>query len=423
MDLLTLARPFYYLAISTLLVSCNSSSKPNNNADNLDHIYTYQQPLPDEQVDPASCVNYSRTCTIAELPFIALSYPTPTINDIMSRVVVSHDWMGARFETLLTQLPPEIITLLGSVTAIVIADNIRPSFYWTGSAAIYIDPYDLWLSNEEKKTISQQGDYRSNYGENLSYYFFHRFIKDNQYAYTTIPLDSPSERTIDDIIFPMASLLFHELAHANDYMPQNLLPYIDIKQTTNTVINNLASQRVNILLANAYPLQNEELNAHAKIMYRGNKPNEQQQQDSAEYLGELMQQEGANHLYAYSTKAEDVAMLFQATMLKKIFDIDMDSAFVVKPEGANLTCADYLIAWGVRNRIADEITQPRALFVAQNILPNSDFSTFFDNLENPATFPVLTDWCSTNLNTMSKKSYQNKSAILIESHLHGITIY
>ena len=151
------------------ITACSDNARAPNNADNLDHVYTYKkQELIAPQVDPASCVNYSNYCTVEQLPFIALSYPETQLEDIISRVVVSHEWMGKRFAELLPQLPEEIITLLGSVTAIVISDNIRPSFYWTGSGAIYLDAANLWLTNAEKSTVNQSIDYRSGLGDKLS---------------------------------------------------------------------------------------------------------------------------------------------------------------------------------------------------------------------------------------------------------------
>lgn len=407
------------------ITACSDNARSPNNADNLDHVYTYKKrelvlPL----LDPASCVNYSNYCTVEQLPFIALSYPEAQLDDIISRVVVSHDWMGKRFAELLPLLPDEILTLLGSVTAVVISDNIRPSFYWTGSGAIYLDAANLWLTNAEKSTVNQSIDYRSSFGDKLSYDFFHRFIKDNEYAYFYYPLDDTQERNIEDIIIPMASLLFHELAHANDFMPQSLLSSLRLTNSTSYELSRLAGKRLNLELKNSYPLVQQSLFDHATVLYKGQVATSEQQSDSADYLANLMQTEGANHLYSYSSPAEDVAMLFQATMLKKTLNVDMDSAFIIKPEGDNLTCSDYIVAWGERNRIAELQTKLRALFVAQWLLPDSDFQIFFDNLENAQTFPPLTDWCNTNLNAKQRMLTKGKAVKIIkQSQRHGVMVY
>ncbi|PKF60762.1 hypothetical protein CW745_12870 [Psychromonas sp. psych-6C06] len=430
------------IGATLLLTACKDSTAPvNNNATDLDHIYTYiEQTYQEPLQDPASCVNYTRSCHVEALPFIAMSYPETQIPQIMSRVVVSHDWMGERFEALLTHLPKEILTLLGSVTAIVIADNIRPSFYWTGSGAIYLDPASLWLTNEEKLTIDQTSDYRDELGANLSYDFFHRFVKQGQAAYRTYSLSNSEERTLDDIIIPMASLLFHELAHANDFMPASLMVSLHLDQTTRSEIARFSVLRLNQQLKQRYPIVDSTLISQAKILYTGTTATEEETQHSASYLGDLMSQEGANHLYAYSHQAEDVAMLFQATMLNYYYGIEMDSAFVIKPQNDSNYCEDYIVGWGQRNRIADPMSKQRAQFVSEQLLTDLDLSPFFAQLTPPQTFPDLTNWCNISLSSTdesnsfsestltdndsnsikAKSSRQQVNSELLRHHHHGV---
>lgn len=398
------------------------TSPPSNNASDLGHIHSYlEQTLTSPLVNPASCVNYSRSCSAQELPFISMSYPEPKIADIMSRVVVSHDWMGDRFSTLLTLLPKEMLTLLGSVTAIVIADNIRPSFYWTGSGAIYLDPSYLWLSNAEKATINQTPDYRDGFSSGLSYDFFHRFIKEGESAYSYHSLSGTEERDIDDIILPMASLLFHELAHANDFMPASLMASINIEKPLWSEINRFSNQQLNEQLKQSYPISDATLKAQAAILYSGKVATDEQKSQSASYLGLLFEQEGSNHLYSYSHDAEDVAMLFQATMLNYYYGIEMDSAFVIQPTTDSVSCSDYIVAWGQRNRIADPSTKPRAQFVSQQLLEQLDFTAFFNDLADAQNFPPLTDWCNRSLaqDISVRRSSQAPFKIINKDHHHG----
>ena len=406
-----------------MVSACNNEPSSPKNAAELGHIFTYApSSLTPPLQDPASCVDYQRNCTVEELPFIAMSYPNPKISDVMSRVVVSHDWMAQRFATLLTVLPEEVLTLLGSVTAIVIADNIRPSFYWTGSGAIYLDPASLWLTNAEKQTINQTPDYRSNFTSALSYDFFHRFVKDGQSAYQYYSLTGSSERELDDIIVPMASLLFHELAHANDFMAKHLMDSLNPSSALWSEINRFSNIQLNVKLKQSYPITDNTLKAHAAILYLGQQANEVQKSESAEYLGLLMQQEGANHLYAYSHQAEDVAMLFQASMLNYFYGIEMDSAFVIQPEIENASCVDYIIAWGQRNRIADVKSKHRALFVSQQLLPEIDFNPFFKQLSAAQYFPAQSNWCLGQLSQsliMNKRNNPIVPLTITKDHHHG----
>ena len=71
---------------------------------------------------------------------------------IMQRLVVSHDWMGQRFKEVLDILPAEILQLMSGVTAVVIDDDIRPSYYTNWTGAIYLDPANLWLTNDDSLT-------------------------------------------------------------------------------------------------------------------------------------------------------------------------------------------------------------------------------------------------------------------------------
>ena len=404
---------FLLLLPLLLLTGCQN----NKSNDSLSHVYFYNSTLDSRLVN---CVNYQKYCSVEDLPFIAMQTSAPSSEDIMQRVIVSHDWMGERFEQLLARLPSEIYTLLGSVTAIVIADNIRPSFYWTGSGAIYLDPADLWLTNKEKASVKKDADYRQNYGSLLQYNFFHRFVLNDEAAYDYYSLSGTEERNLGDITIPMASLLFHELAHANDYVPQDKMDLIQKQQKTWQAINSLSDYQTQNRLAAEYPLQSTTLLDHAKIVYKGATANDQQQQQSGEILGEMMEQEGANHLYAYSTHAEDVAMLFQATMVKKSYNIDMDSAFVENPKGDNLNCSDYNVNWGMRNKIAESNTQIRAQFVAESLLPNTNFNAFFNDLTDFQFFPEQTDWCDISLSssTTRNKASQNTNKVIIHPQ-HG----
>ena len=70
-----------------------------------------------------------QSCTMARLPFIGMENSAPTVDDLMSRVLVSHRWMGDNFKTVLEMLPTDIRLLARSLTGIVIASDIRPAHY------------------------------------------------------------------------------------------------------------------------------------------------------------------------------------------------------------------------------------------------------------------------------------------------------
>jgi hypothetical protein len=65
-------------------------------------------------------------CKLATLPLIGQAEPEPTVEDVLARTVVSHAWMGRRFEQVLRALPARLLKLFRSTTAVVIGADFRP---------------------------------------------------------------------------------------------------------------------------------------------------------------------------------------------------------------------------------------------------------------------------------------------------------
>lgn len=85
----------------------------------------------------------------------------------------------------------------------------------------------LWQNPDERNTIDLSPDYRSNYGRELNFLELARYTKENEYVYVS-NWSSVEQRSLDEIKYNVVGLLYHELAHANDYVPpsklQTLLP-------------------------------------------------------------------------------------------------------------------------------------------------------------------------------------------------------
>ncbi|MCY4012719.1 MAG: hypothetical protein OXG82_08400 [Gammaproteobacteria bacterium] len=82
----------------------------------------------------------------------------------MSRVLVSHRWMGDSLQELLERLPGDVRMLARSLTAIVIASDIRPAYYWPRTGALYLDAEYFWRTPEERAKdvaiVGTEGDAR-----------------------------------------------------------------------------------------------------------------------------------------------------------------------------------------------------------------------------------------------------------------------
>ena len=333
-------------------------------------------------------------CTLATLPLIGAAAPDPTVADVMDRVLVSHPWMGERFAQVLEQLPPDLLILFKGVTAVVIDADIRPSYYDAGNAALYLDPADLWLTNEEKATISQAPDYRNDFGAQLQFVPLTRYVLGDSYAYSYYPLDGTATRQLSDILYPMARLLYHELAHANDYLPPALQPGLDPQLTPYRAELSVAADSVAAHLYAVSPLTSGFWKDLGRVLYAGVPPSTEQLGYSAAQVGSEFAADVAGDPYGYSTAHEDVAMLFEATMMKYHFGIDRDTAFTDRPATATPACDDYLVQWGVRRRIGDPAVKPRAAQVAAELLPGSDLGAFFAALPAPTPLVDGQGWCA-----------------------------
>ncbi|MDC0494720.1 hypothetical protein OAN87_01655, partial [bacterium] len=174
--------------ISILVENSSIAVEPDNVpfSSRVAEVFLYNPDSPAGQT-LIDCVYSNETrydqCTFGDTPLIAQLTTTPTIDDIMDRVVVSHKWMGDQFRKYLETYDQfdDFKNLLRATTAIVISYDVRPAFYSPTIAAIYIDPSYLWETPAQRDTINQAPDYRSNFGEELQFEMPWRYVKDNDY--------------------------------------------------------------------------------------------------------------------------------------------------------------------------------------------------------------------------------------------------
>jgi hypothetical protein len=340
----------------------------------------------------ATAETTATSCTLDRLPIIGMEKESPTTADIMSRVLVSHEWMGQRFEQALNNLPADIRLLLRATTAIVIDDDIRPAYYTARTGAIYLDPAYLWLTSGELATISRKQDHRAGYSDPLQFRSLHRYTRNGSHLYPFGLLTENPDKTIDDVTLLIGQLLYHELAHANDFLPPATWDYLDSSRTVYQAIANNEANFVATRLATNDPLNASALYSLAKVMYWGEDPSAADLAITVDEVGELFEADGANDHYAYASAFEDSAMLFEETMMKYHFGTDRDVAFTPAPDDGRY-CDDYVIGWGVRNRIGDTDVKARAQFVTGELLPSLELSLFFQELPAPQLMMPGSNWC------------------------------
>jgi hypothetical protein len=272
----------------------------------------------------------------------------------------------------------------------VISYDIRPSFHTTITGAIYLDPEGLWITQEEEATISDEPDYRSEFGKVLDFIMLWRYTLDEQYV-TFLPTDR--DRTVDEIKYRMASLMFHELAHANDYFPHEAMGTIN---RTVPVWQAIAvSTRPSNNLAQQYPLRSSTMRGLAQVSFAGATATATQKSYTSDDVAGEFPNDYANDYYNYTSNREDMAMLFEELMMLYSYGVDRDVAVTNYPDSNE--CADYIVAWGQRNRILDGVIGYRALYIAARLLP--ELAPVLENfLANYPSGPTLMvngeDWCT-----------------------------
>ncbi|GIU25825.1 hypothetical protein L2719_04625 [Shewanella schlegeliana] len=345
--------------------------------------------------DLQACVysnQLQQSCTIARLPLIGQQASIDK-QAILDRVLVSHQWMGQNFEYFLENLDPnsDFATLLQSVTAIVISYDVRPSFYWVLTGAIYLDPNDLWLLAEERDTINEAPDYRSGFGNDLNFLMPWRYVKNNSYTSYVVPRSVRTDRTPQELMPDLASLLYHELAHANDFFPRSVHASLSGPTLLDDYLRRSdAEQLVSDQLIELYPLASQEMVNLAEVSFKGETANDTQKSYIASDISSFFSPDRATDYYAYSTRREDAAMLFEEALMSHRYAIQRDVAVTDKPD--NPTASSITVDWGQRGRIGDIKLESRAAFVIDQMMPELNGLSLVSDLPTPIEMKQGQSW-------------------------------
>lgn len=126
------------------------------------------------------------------------------VETILSSTLISHEWQKERFRSFLLKTRPEIISMMSCVKGVAISSDIRPSFYYSPSGAIYLDARYFAATPEEAGTVSTNPDAREQNFDQIDLLFF--------------TIDTVKPKTAEEARYlDLESLLAHELAHACDF--------------------------------------------------------------------------------------------------------------------------------------------------------------------------------------------------------------
>ena len=244
----------------------------------------------------------------------------------------------------------------------------------------------------------------------LNYLSPYRYVKDNAYASEYIEKGNRINRTIDSMSYDLADLLYHELAHANDFYPQSMHaniqgPTLIDEYQRRDESNAMTSAQLNI----RYPLTSNEMYGLAKVNYAGESANNTQKAYTPSDVALFFSSDLANDDYAYSSTREDVAMLFEEVMMSHRYGILRDIAITDKPEIE--TSSTIVVEWGQRGRVGQPELYDRASYVLSQILPEVDVSQVMDGLPAPVALVKGQTWAQNLvLTTDPSKSPQKISS-------------
>ncbi|MEM6543923.1 MAG: hypothetical protein AAF680_03395 [Pseudomonadota bacterium] len=348
-----------------------------------------EAPLAEDLLFCSSPVFIADLCTMLDFPLIGQETAQASVEQVMNRLLVSHQWMADRFEELLLQMPPMILTMMGSLTSIVIGDTVRPAYFTPATNSVYLDAEFIWLTAEERATISREPDFRTEFRSSVDFSDLARYVIDgNSVGRVANDTDENGDRTLEQLVPWTAALLFHELAHANDAIPSSayasLSPFLAPFQQNVTAVADT--------LTNTAPLMSPELFGVAEVLYFGATATEAEGAYTADEIGQFFEADRANDLYSFSTPFEDLAMMVEEFMMAAYFDAYRDVAFSSLPEDPQ-ECDDYVLAWGERNRIATPVVRKRLELVLGELFPSMNFDAQLDAIPNTQSLPDGLGWC------------------------------
>ena len=357
-------------------------------------------------------------CSFDDLPLIGTSTNgnTPSVEQILDRTLVSHEWMAERFKNYLenSSAGVDMRNLLRGVTGVVISYDVRPSFYWAATGAIYLDANNFWQSPAERDTLNDVPDYRSDFGSELQFQMLWRYTKNNDYYPSGRYLKQSREsRSFSDLEASISWLMYHELAHANDFFPSTVWSSINPNTTPLAYYNENGTN--SDILDQQYPLRSNEMHALAQVRYRNETPTATQKSYQGDDIKQFFEPDIAPSFYAYLTTREDFAVLFERYMMLYRLDSEADVA-ISDSQSSN----DYGITWGQRNRITDTNLADRAVFVVSRVYPDlQGVRSSLNELPQPILMNTSQGWFS-NINispsteVTQRSNFNNKQQVNLQ---------
>lgn len=313
-------------------------------------------------------------CTLGSLTVLGQEVRSelPTVEQVMARVLVSNDWMGRRFEAFLREQDSQgdFRRLLNATTAIVVGGRVRPAFYWSATGAIYLDADYLWQTPEERDSVSEAPDPRADYGNDLAYATLWRYVQGNKSAGARPPVLERASRDSAALIPTLGRLLYHELTHANDFLPPRTHLLLNGSlRVYEAVPANTASEQLRAQL----PFYSQEMVSLGRVQFFGAASTAAQRSYQPADITRFFSTDRVTDDYSYSLPAgqsvprEDAAMLAEEALMQLRHGVLRD--FAITPQFLSGASADQPVSWGQRGRVGDAAIKPRVALVLAQTMP------------------------------------------------------
>jgi hypothetical protein len=316
------------------------------------------------------------------------------VEQVMDRVLVSHDWLGRNFENFLrTQdTQGDFRRMLMSTGAIVLGAQVRPSFYNPGTGAIYLDADNFWLTPAERDTVSEVPDFRSDFDRDLNYSGLWRYVQNNQSIFVYFDPRSRVTRDATYLLYDAGWLLYHELTHALDFTPPSAYGALNnsLSAWGNMEPRYRAAQLMSNTLATQFPLTSAVMRGLAQVKFLGASADAGQRGYTPGQVSGFFSADIATDEYNYTTVYEDTAMTLEELLMSRRLGIQRDVAITDKIV-ATTTGSTLIVRWGQRGRIGSSAIKPRARAVAQALVPWFDANEI-DNLLAPLQMRAGESW-------------------------------
>lgn len=334
-------------------------------------------------------------CPLQTLPFLAQETGrlVPSVDQVMRRVLVSHDWLGRNFEAFLRQHDTrgDFRQMLKSVTAIVLSTQVRPSFYYAGTGAIYLDANEFWLTPEERDTVNEAPDYRSDFGNELKYATLWRYVKDNKSIFANLSPRLRVTRTLDDVHNEAGWLLYHELSHALDFLPPSAYDSLqrNLGAWANIAPRYSRGELTSDGVPGMFPLQSSEMLDLGRVQFHGARASAAQKAFTATQVAGFFSPDLATDDYSYSTPFEDIAMTLEEFLMQHRLGIRRDFAITDAVDAAGASAR--IVHWGQRGRVGEPSIRPRTRAIVSALTPWVDIDEI-ERLPEPLALRAGESW-------------------------------